>query len=162
MCLAVPAMAQETPTETSSTSADTAAGDAHDAGTPAVGTKPERGSLPEQSSQPVGPRTPYMPKEDNKPEPFAFADFTWVPGNSRNHTNALESKYFTGELRVDAAYHYSFNHPKDDTIGGSSEVFRSGELQLTQLGIGGDFHYKNVHGRMMTQFGMYLADDAAQ
>jgi hypothetical protein len=26
---------------------------------------------------------------------------------------------------------------------------------VTQLGIGGDFHYKNVRGRLMTQFGMY-------
>jgi hypothetical protein len=34
-------------------------------------------------------------------------------------------------------------------------VFRHGEFQLTQLGIGGDFSYKNVQGRLMTQFGMY-------
>jgi hypothetical protein len=26
---------------------------------------------------------------------------------------------------------------------------------VTQLGIGGDFHYANVRGRLMTQFGMY-------
>ena len=26
---------------------------------------------------------------------------------------------------------------------------------MTQLGIGGDFHYDNVQGRLMTQFGMY-------
>ena len=47
------------------------------------------------------------------------------------------------------------NHPKDDTIGGSSEVFRSNEVQVTQLGVGGDFHYDNVRARVMTQFGMY-------
>ena len=46
-------------------------------------------------------------------------------------------------------------HPQDDTIVGSSEIFRSGEFQLTQLGIGGDFHWENVRGRLMTQFGMY-------
>jgi hypothetical protein len=34
-------------------------------------------------------------------------------------------------------------------------VFRSGEVQLTQLGVGGDLHWKNVRGRLMTQFGMY-------
>jgi hypothetical protein len=45
--------------------------------------------------------------------------------------------------------------PQDDTIVGSSAIFRSGEFQLTQLGIGGDFHYDNVIGRLMTQFGMY-------
>jgi hypothetical protein len=43
----------------------------------------------------------------------------------------------------------------DDTISGSSEVFRSGEFQVTQLGVGGDFHYDNVRGRLMTQFGLY-------
>jgi hypothetical protein len=26
---------------------------------------------------------------------------------------------------------------------------------LTQLGVGGDFHYDNVRARLMTQFGMY-------
>jgi Putative beta-barrel porin-2, OmpL-like. bbp2 len=62
---------------------------------------------------------------------------------------------FTGEFRVDTNYTFSFNHPQDDTISGSSEIFRSGEVQLTQLGVGGDFHYDNVRGRLMTQFGMY-------
>jgi hypothetical protein len=28
-------------------------------------------------------------------------------------------------------YVYDFNHPKDDTIGGSSEVFRSDEVHVT-------------------------------
>ena len=40
-------------------------------------------------------------------------------------------------------------------MGGSSEIFRSNEIQLEQLGIGGDFHYDNVRARFMTQFGMY-------
>jgi hypothetical protein len=34
-------------------------------------------------------------------------------------------------------------------------VFRHGEFQVTQFGIGGDFFYKNVMARLMTQFGMY-------
>ncbi len=88
-------------------------------------------------------------------EPFAFADFSWVPGNAGASEKPLAFGPFTGELRVDAAYHYSLNHPKDDTISGSSEVFRHGELQLTQFGIGGDFLYQNVQARLMTQFGMY-------
>ena len=62
---------------------------------------------------------------------------------------------FTGEFRVDTVYHYSFANPKDNTISGSSEVFRHNEFQVTQLGIGGDFLYKNVQARLMTQFGMY-------
>lgn len=71
------------------------------------------------------------------------------------HEDLDSAKAFTGELRVDTAYHYSFNRPQDDTIGGSSEVFRHGEFQLTQLGVGGDFNYKNVQAQLMTQLGMY-------
>ncbi len=90
-----------------------------------------------------------------KAEPFAFADFTWLNGNSRTKDTPYATSFFTPEIRADVDYNYSFNHPKDDTIGGSSEVFRDGEVQLTQLGVGGDFHYDNVRARLMTQFGMY-------
>jgi len=90
-----------------------------------------------------------------KAEPFAFADWTWLNGNARTKTPAFDSKFFTPEIRADVDYIYDFNHPKDDTIGGSSEVFRTNEFQLTQLGVGGDFHYDNVQARLMTQFGMY-------
>jgi hypothetical protein len=88
-------------------------------------------------------------------EPFAFADFTWLTGNPRTTESPLDGKVFTGEFRSDVNFTQDFNHPKDDTISGSSEIFRANEVQLTQLGIGGDFHYKNVRGRLMTQFGMY-------
>jgi len=95
------------------------------------------------------------PVEEPKKEPFAFADFTWLTGSPRTSESPLDSKAFTGEFRADVNFTNSFNHPKDDTISGSSEVFRSGEVQVTQLGIGGDFHYQNARGRLMTQFGMY-------
>jgi hypothetical protein len=88
-------------------------------------------------------------------EPFAFADFTWLTGNSRERESPLDFKVFTGEVRFDTDYVYDFNHPKDHTISGSSEIFRSGEVQVTQIGVGGDFHWNNVRGRLMTQFGMY-------
>src|SRR5262245_16191759 len=90
-----------------------------------------------------------------KAEPFAFADWTWLTGNPRTKESPLGNDVFTAEFRVDVNYTQSLNHPKDDTIGGSSEIFRSGEFQLTQLGAGGDLHWKNVRGRLMTQFGMY-------
>ena len=89
------------------------------------------------------------------PDPFAFADFSWVPGNAGGSERALQTKYFTGEIRIDTAYHYSFNHPKDDTLGGSTEVFRANEVSLTHIGFGGDFSFKNVQARIMTQFGLY-------
>jgi len=90
-----------------------------------------------------------------KPEPFSFADFTWLNGNSRIKEVPFQTKFFTPEIRVDADYVYSFNHPQDDTISGSSEVFRANEFQVTQWGAGGDFHWNNVQARLLTQFGMY-------
>ena len=126
----------------------------------------------QQESQPLtAPSSPPLaapaqvqgeatPSPSSKPsneasEPFAFADFTWLNGNPRTKKPAMDTKFFTPEFRADVACIYDFNHPQDDTIGGSSEVFRSGEVQVTQLGVGGDFHYDNVRGRLMTQFGMY-------
>jgi hypothetical protein len=87
--------------------------------------------------------------------PFAFADFSWVPGNAGASERPLTAGPLTGEFRMDNVYHYEFSDPKDNTISGSSEVFRHGEFQVTQIGIGGDLLYKNVMGRLMTQFGMY-------
>jgi len=92
---------------------------------------------------------------NEKPAPFAFADFTWLTGNPRIKEVPFDTKFFTPEIRFDVNYTHSFNDPKDDTLGGSSEIFRANEFQLTQLGVGGDFHWDNVQGRLMTQFGMY-------
>ncbi len=97
------------------------------------------------------PATP----ENQKPAPFSFADFTWLNGNSRIKEVPFDTKFFTPEIRADVDYVYDFRHPKDDTIGGSSEIFRANEFQVTQLGVGGDFHWDNVQARLMTQFGMY-------
>jgi hypothetical protein len=90
-----------------------------------------------------------------KSEPFAFADFTWLTGNARTKDTPYATKFFSPEIRSDVNYTYDFRHPQDDTIGGSSEIFRSNEVQVTQFGVGGDFHYDNVRARLMTQFGLY-------
>jgi len=95
------------------------------------------------------------PAETKAAEPFAFGDFTWTPGGYGPTESGLATKYFTPELRIDTVYHYSLNNPVDDTISGSSEAFRHNEVQVTQIGVGGDFNYKNVGFRLMTQFGMY-------
>src|SRR5215472_3377540 len=94
-------------------------------------------------------------QEKHATEPFAFADFSWLNGNPREKETPLDTKLFTPEFRADVSYIYDFNHPKDDTLVGSSESGRTQEIQLHQLGIGGDFHYNNVRGRVMTQLGMY-------
>ncbi len=87
--------------------------------------------------------------------PFSDWDWTWLNGNPRNKDVAFDSKFFTPEIRADINYTYDFNKPIDDSMGGSSEIFRSNEIQLEQLGVGGDFHYENVRARFMTQFGEY-------
>jgi hypothetical protein len=92
-----------------------------------------------------------------KIEPFSDADWTWLNGNPRTKDIFWDSKFFTPEIRADTVYVYDFNHPTDHSMGGSSELFRTQEVQLTQLGVGGDFHYDNVRARLMTQFGMYSA-----
>jgi hypothetical protein len=90
-----------------------------------------------------------------KPAPFAFADFTWLNGNSRTHDSPLSTAAFTGEFRADVTYIGDFNHPSDHTLSGASESGRTSEIQVQQLGIGGDFACGAVRGRLMTQFGMY-------
>jgi hypothetical protein len=88
-------------------------------------------------------------------EPFAFADFTWLTGSPRTKDIPMDTKFFTPEIRADIDYTYDFRHPQDDTISGSSEVFRANEVNLTDLAVGGDFHYDNVRARILTQFGLY-------
>jgi hypothetical protein len=103
----------------------------------------------------VQEKAPAAAAAPQKAEPFAFADFTWLTGNARTKESPMDTKFFTPEIRADVDYVYDFRHPKDDTIGGSSEIFRSNEVHVTQLGVGGDFHYDNVRARLMTQFGLY-------
>jgi putative OmpL-like beta-barrel porin-2 len=93
-----------------------------------------------------------------KPEPtvpFAYADWTWLNGNARNKDAVWDSKFFTPEIRFDTNFVSSLNHPKDDTLGGSTEIFRSNEVQVEQISFGGDFHWQNVRGRLLTLGGMF-------
>lgn len=132
------------------------AGATGNSATPATTT--ESTVNPAAANSPAAVSTKQEAKAATKPAkavPFAFADFTWLNGNARTKESPMDTKFFTPEVRADISYIYDFNHPKDDTISGSSEVFRSKEVQVTQLGVGGDFHYDNVRARLMTQFGMY-------
>ncbi|HEV3419550.1 MAG TPA: outer membrane beta-barrel protein [Candidatus Acidoferrum sp.] len=107
-----------------------------------------------ESSTSASPAATQVP-EKKKIEPFSDADWTWLNGNPRTKEIFWDTKFFTPEIRADINYVYDFNHPVDHSIGGSSELFRSSEVQLEQFGVGGDFHYDNVRARLMTQFGMY-------
>jgi hypothetical protein len=113
--------------------------------------------VPGATAPPPDAATP-APAAATKPpkiEPFSDFDQTWINGTARTHSSPLDSKYFTGEFRADIFYGQSFNHPKDNTMSGSTEVFRSGEVQVEQMSLGGDLHVDNVRGRILTMFGMY-------
>jgi len=90
-----------------------------------------------------------------KSEPFAWGDFSWVQGNNRQHKSLLDSKYVTGGVTLDCNYTYSFNHPIDHTIAGSTATFRSNEINLAYIEAGGEFHEPKtgIHAKLMLQFG---------
>lgn len=105
---------------------------------------------------PLGAQSPCATDTTwKRPDPFAFADFTWLNGNARTKDSPLSAAYVTGEFRADVSYIGDFNHPSDHTLVGTSESGRTNEVQVQQLGIGADFHCGSVRGRLMTQFGMY-------
>ena len=92
-----------------------------------------RGHAPKASdSKPASVSPVPCAEPQPKPEPFAFADFTWLTGNPRTKDSPLDTKAFTGEFRVDIDYIYASTIRKDHTIEGSSEIFRSDEVQVTQ------------------------------
>ena len=93
------------------------------------------------------------PGVDNE-TPFAYADFSWLNGTGRG-TPAFDTKFFTPEIRFDTNYIMSNHHPHDHSLGGSTESFRSGEVQIEQASFGGDFHWNNVRGRVLTMFGEF-------
>ncbi len=86
-------------------------------------------------------------------EPFAWGDFSWMNGTDRQKSALLDSKYFTGTFTVDVNYTRSSHHPIDNTVVGSTALARDNETTVSFLGFGGDFHWNNVRGRVLTQFG---------
>jgi hypothetical protein len=124
-----------------------------------------QGKLPEKPPQ-VAPAPPRLPEALEAPTapagvdtftPFAYGDFTWLNGAPRTKEAALDTKFFTPEVRFDSYMYLSFNQPRDHSMGGSTEVFRSGEFQVEQASIGGDFHWQNVRGRILLMNGMFAS-----
>jgi hypothetical protein len=114
-------------------------------------------SLKEQIAQivPEALQAPDAPPEHDTVTPFADVDVTWANGTSRNSTPIFDTKFFTPEIRFDAYYAQSGNHPKDHTIDGSTEEFRSGEFQVEQVSFGGDFHWNGVKARFLSMMGLF-------
>jgi putative OmpL-like beta-barrel porin-2/carboxypeptidase family protein len=109
---------------------------------------PQAPSAPAQAA-------PAAPPPVDEQTPFAFGDFTWVNGGSRNKKVAFDSPFFTPEVRFDTHYLENLNKPIDHSIGGSTENFRSGEVQVEQASVGGDFHLDNVRGRILFMQGLF-------
>jgi hypothetical protein len=106
-----------------------------------------------KSSVPVPP-TAGAAAVDNQ-TPFAFGDFTWLNGAPRNKDTVVDTPFFTPEVRFDTHFMTSFNQPRDHSLGGSTESFRSGEVQVEQASVGGDFHWQNVRGRILFMEGLF-------
>lgn len=94
-------------------------------------------------------------KKTEKSTPFAWADWSWVQGNSRLSKQVLDSKYFTGDFTIDMNYNYNFAHPIDHTNTGSTATFRTDEFNVSYIEAGGDFHdpKSGARGRLMLQYG---------
>src|SRR5258708_9331652 len=86
-------------------------------------------SVNPQATEKGKPDTAKAPKA----EPFAFADFTWLNGNARTKESPMDTKFFTPEIPADVDYIYDFNHPKDNTIGGSNEVFMTHKIPVPPM-----------------------------
>jgi len=129
---------------------------------------------PQQSRGKAGPvatpPTPVAPAEHRMPDAlqapdaapavdnetaFAYGDFSWLNGTARTKDTVLDTKFFTPEVRFDTHYMQDFNQPIDHTIVGSTESFRSGEVQIEQASVGGDFHWENVRGRILFMEGLF-------
>jgi len=98
-----------------------------------------------------------MPSHATGWDPFSDVDSTWMNAAGRGRDSPMSTKYFTPEFRADANYTLDFNHPSDDTLGGSTETFRSDEWQLEQASFGGDIRIGHVRGRVLALFGMFAS-----
>jgi hypothetical protein len=109
-------------------------------------------AVPPPAAAPAPPE--ISAERTTKEAPFP-GDWTWLNSGGHNVDSPMSTKYFTPEFRADANYTLDYNHPEDDSLGGSTETFRSDEWQLEQLSIGGDIRIDNVRGRILTMDGLF-------
>jgi len=85
------------------------------------------------------------PEEDRRP--FSDWDWTWLNGIRGNKDTAFDSKFHSPrKFRADITYNYDFNKPVDRLDRRASEIFAP-EIQLEQLGIGGEFSLRQQPSR---------------
>ena len=126
-------------------------------GAPARAAAPALAALPKAvaPSVPLALQAPEPGPAVDTQTPFAVGDLGWMNGTSREKAPIFDTKFFTPEIRMDVNYLQDFNHPVDHTIVGSTEEFRSGEFQIEQVSLGGDFHWENVRARFLSMFGLF-------
>ena len=129
---------------------------------------PPSAALPPTPPPAVAPMPPASapapaPDETAAPQPFAFADFGWMNGQSRQTEFPLDGKVIIGDvhprrrlqLRILAI-------PSTTRIVGSTSAGRANEFQITHLGVGADFHWKGVARPAHDPARPVLDHDAAQ
>ncbi len=98
-----------------------------------------------------GEKTPPVPGATKVP--FAFGDFTWMNGQSRQKSQPLTNRFGTLSLYLDTYYQYSLNHPKDNTIVGNASAGRNTEFNVNLASVGFGTQYKNIIGKVSFQVG---------
>jgi hypothetical protein len=89
--------------------------------------------------------------------PFAYGDFTWMNGQSRQKDFPLAfSKYVTASVYMDTYYAYSSNRPADNTVVGSASIGRHNEFMLNLASVGLQMNYRNVIANLSLQTGSML------
>jgi Putative beta-barrel porin-2, OmpL-like. bbp2 len=109
-------------------------------------------AVPAGAAAPTPPEITAETTTKSAPMP---GDWTWLNSGGHNVDSPMSTKYFAPEIRFDTNYILDYNHPEDDSMGGSTEMFRSDEWQLEQVSVGGDFRIQNVRGRILTMDGLF-------
>jgi len=120
---------------------------------PAAGTVSMLSKMTKADSLAEKKKQDSIKKAMDTAAPLGYADFSWLNGNNRQDHKLLDNEWFTGDFTFDMNYSQSSNHPVDDMVEGSTALARDNEVDVSMVAVGGDFHYDNVRGRIMTQFG---------
>ncbi|WP_163993747.1 porin [Pyxidicoccus caerfyrddinensis] len=92
-----------------------------------------------------------------EPAPFAWGDFTWMNGQSRQKDFPLQiSEAVVLSIYLDSHYAFSLNRPRDNTLTGSASVGRHNEFGINLASVGVEWNYRDVLGRLSLQYGNML------
>jgi Putative beta-barrel porin-2, OmpL-like. bbp2 len=123
-----------------------------DSGSPTMGAG-QAATPPPAAAAPPPPE--ITAETTTKSAPFSYFDQTWLNSGGHNVDSPMSTKYFTPEIRFDTNYILDYNHPEDDSMVGSTEMYRSDEFQVEQASVGGDFRIQNTRGRILYMDGLF-------